>query len=53
MLADSVAQLEITKAVTYLKMKDFKSAIDTLKAFEKKETKMVGYLVWQLMVDVR
>lgn len=34
------AELEITKAVTYLKMKDFKKAVATLKNFENTESKM-------------
>lgn len=34
------AELEITKAITYLKMKEFKNAIRALKQFEKDDTKM-------------
>jgi len=34
------AELEITKAVTYLKMKEFKKAIEVLKTFEKTDSKM-------------
>ena len=36
------SELEITKAITYLKLKDFKQAIDTFKAFEKKDTQMAS-----------
>ncbi|XP_065057335.1 intraflagellar transport protein 88 homolog isoform X2 [Rhopilema esculentum] len=35
-------ELEITKAITYLKMKDFTKAIETLKTFEKKDSKMAS-----------
>jgi intraflagellar transport protein 88 len=34
--------LEINKAVMYLKQKEFQNAIDTLKAFEKQETKVAS-----------
>lgn len=34
------AELEVMKAVTYLKQKDFKKAIETLKHFDKSESKM-------------
>lgn len=33
-------ELEITKAITYLKEKDFNKAVETLKGFEKKDSKM-------------
>jgi len=35
-------ELEITKAVTYLKMKEFSKAVETLKTFEKKDSKMAS-----------
>ena len=34
--------LEINKAVMYLKQKDFTNAVDTLKAFEKQDTKVAS-----------
>ncbi|KAJ3218850.1 Intraflagellar transport protein 88 [Dinochytrium kinnereticum] len=36
------SELEIAKAIQYLKTKDFKKAIETLKSFEKKDRKLVG-----------
>eukprot|EP01135_Chromosphaera_perkinsii_P000153 Nk52_evm49s32 gene=Nk52_evmTU49s32 len=36
------SELEITKAITYLKLKDFKQAIETFKAFERKDTQMAS-----------
>ncbi|KAJ7346442.1 Intraflagellar transport protein 88, partial [Desmophyllum pertusum] len=33
-------ELEITKAITYLKEKDLAKAIETLKGFEKKDSKV-------------
>ncbi|XP_065176438.1 intraflagellar transport protein 88 homolog [Sycon ciliatum] len=35
-----VSDLEVTKAVTYLKIKDHRKAIETLKDFEKKDSKL-------------
>ena len=32
--------LEIDKAIGYLKQKDFQQAVETLKSFEKKDTKV-------------
>jgi intraflagellar transport protein 88 len=40
--SDLAGELEITKAITYLKMKDFQTAIDVLKGFEKKESNMAS-----------
>eukprot|EP00118_Oscarella_pearsei_P028332 m.1902 g.1902 ORF g.1902 m.1902 type:complete len:844 (+) comp8022_c0_seq1:68-2599(+) len=40
--ADLAGELEITKAITYLKMKDFQAAIEVLQGFEKKESKMAS-----------
>eukprot|EP01137_Pigoraptor_chileana_P011551 Opistho-2@62614 len=40
--SELASELEITKAITFLKMKDFKQAIDSLKKFEKKDTKMMS-----------
>ena len=34
--------LEINKAVMYLRQKDFQNAVDTLKAFEKQEAKVAS-----------
>lgn len=34
--------LEINKAVMYLRQKDFQNAVETLKAFEKQETKVAS-----------
>ena len=34
--------LEINKAVMYLRQKDFQNAVDTLKAFEKQDTKVAS-----------
>ena len=34
--------LEINKAVMFLRQKDFASAVETLKAFEKQETKVAS-----------
>ena len=34
--------LEINKAVMFLRQKDFQNAIDTLKAFEKQDTKVAS-----------
>jgi hypothetical protein len=36
------SELEIHKALTYLKMKEFRKAIKLLKAFEKKENSMLS-----------
>ncbi|KAJ1565120.1 Intraflagellar transport protein 88, partial [Cladochytrium tenue] len=36
------SELEIAKAVYYLKMKNFQKAIEALKAFEKKDQKLAG-----------
>ncbi|ORY40383.1 TPR-like protein [Rhizoclosmatium globosum] len=36
------SELEIAKAIQFLKSKDFSKAIDTLKSFEKKDPKLVG-----------
>jgi hypothetical protein len=36
------SDLEINKAVMYLKQKEFSQAVDTLRAFEKKETKVAS-----------
>lgn len=38
--AELAAELEITKAVTYLKAREFKKAVEVLKTFEKTESKM-------------
>ncbi|KAJ3053393.1 Intraflagellar transport protein 88, partial [Rhizophlyctis rosea] len=35
-------ELEIAKAIQFLKTKDFQKAVDTLKTFEKKDQSMVG-----------
>ncbi|CAL4120134.1 unnamed protein product, partial [Meganyctiphanes norvegica] len=40
--ADLANDLEINKAVMYLRQKNFKDAIETLKMFEKKETKVAS-----------
>ncbi|XP_065834297.1 intraflagellar transport protein 88 homolog [Oscarella lobularis] len=40
--ADLAGELEITKAITYLKMKDFQAAVEVLRGFEKKESKMAS-----------
>ncbi|KAJ3111494.1 Intraflagellar transport protein 88 [Physocladia obscura] len=40
--AEISSELEIAKAIQYLKSKDFSKAIDTLKSFEKKDPKLVG-----------
>ncbi|XP_064628608.1 intraflagellar transport protein 88 homolog isoform X2 [Lineus longissimus] len=39
---DLAHDLEIDKAIMYLKQKDFNQAIDTLKSFEKKDTKVAS-----------
>eukprot|EP00026_Physarum_polycephalum_P003100 Phypoly_transcript_03109.p1 GENE.Phypoly_transcript_03109~~Phypoly_transcript_03109.p1 ORF type:complete len:509 (+),score=79.93 Phypoly_transcript_03109:68-1594(+) len=39
---DLANDMEIAKALNYMKHKDFEKAIETLKAFEKKDQKMVG-----------
>lgn len=39
---DLANEMEIAKALNYMKHKDFEKAIETLKAFEKKDQKMVG-----------
>jgi intraflagellar transport protein 88 len=36
------SDLEINKAVMYLKQKEFSQAVDTLRAFEKKETRVAS-----------
>lgn len=36
------SELEIAKSVQYLKTKDFQQALESLKAFEKKDQKLVG-----------
>ncbi|TPX58753.1 hypothetical protein SpCBS45565_g07909 [Spizellomyces sp. 'palustris'] len=36
------SEIEIAKAIQYLKAKDFSKAVETLKAFEKADQKMVG-----------
>lgn len=36
------SDLEINKAVMYLKQKEFSQAVDTLRAFEKKESKVAS-----------
>lgn len=36
------SDMEINKAVMYLKQKEFPQAVDTLRAFEKKETKVAS-----------
>jgi intraflagellar transport protein 88 len=36
------SELEIAKAVSYLKSKDFAKAIEVLKAFERKDKKLMG-----------
>ncbi|XP_069164782.1 intraflagellar transport protein 88 homolog isoform X2 [Procambarus clarkii] len=40
--ADLANDLEINKAVMYLRQKNFKDAVETLKMFEKKETKVAS-----------
>jgi intraflagellar transport protein 88 len=40
--AEIASELEIAKAIQYLKTKDFPKAIETLKSFEKKDQKLVG-----------
>ncbi|KAJ3294769.1 Intraflagellar transport protein 88 [Borealophlyctis nickersoniae] len=40
--ADIGDELEIAKAIQFLKTKDFQKAIETLKGFEKKDQRMVG-----------
>lgn len=39
---DLANDLEISKAVTYLRKREFNQAIETLKMFEKKETKVAS-----------
>lgn len=39
---DVVAELEMSKAMTYLRLKDFDAAIEALKAFEKQDGDMVS-----------
>ena len=38
--AELAVELEISKAISHLKMKDFSKAMEALKAFEKKDAKM-------------
>ncbi|KAI8806826.1 hypothetical protein BJ742DRAFT_898538 [Cladochytrium replicatum] len=40
--ADIASELEIAKAIQFLKTRDFAKAIETLKAFEKKDEKLIG-----------
>ena len=40
--ANLAAELEITKALSYLKVKDFSKAIETLKTFERKDAKIAS-----------
>ncbi|KAJ3013902.1 UNVERIFIED_CONTAM: Intraflagellar transport protein 88 [Siphonaria sp. JEL0065] len=40
--AEIASELEIAKAIQFLKSKDFSKAIETLKSFEKKDPKLVG-----------
>ncbi|KAJ3355001.1 Intraflagellar transport protein 88 [Entophlyctis luteolus] len=40
--AEIASELEIAKAIQYLRSKDFSSAIESLKAFEKKDPKLIG-----------
>ena len=40
--AELASELEITKAIAFMKIKDFSRAIETLKAFEKKDSKMAS-----------
>ncbi|KAJ3070234.1 Intraflagellar transport protein 88 [Podochytrium sp. JEL0797] len=40
--AEIASELEIAKAIQFLKTKDFSKAIETLKSFEKKDPKLVG-----------
>ncbi|GAB1602993.1 intraflagellar transport protein 88 homolog [Argonauta hians] len=40
--SDLANDLEIDKAIMYLKQKDFKQAVETLKSFEKKDTKVAS-----------
>jgi intraflagellar transport protein 88 len=37
---DLSAELEITKAIAFLKMREFKTALEILKSFEKRGSKM-------------
>jgi intraflagellar transport protein 88 len=39
---DLAHDLEIDKAIMYLKQKDFNQAIEALKSFEKKDTKVAS-----------
>ncbi|KAF0290444.1 Intraflagellar transport protein 88 [Amphibalanus amphitrite] len=41
--ADLASDLEINKAIMYLRRKDFKAAIDTLRVFDKVETKVASH----------
>jgi len=36
------SELEMAKALTYLRQKDFAKAVETLKGFEKKDSKMAA-----------
>ena len=36
------SELEITKALSYLKIKDFTKAVETLKTFERKDAKIAS-----------
>ena len=40
--AEIASELEIAKAIQFLKTKDFSKAVETLKSFEKKDPKLVG-----------
>ena len=40
--AGLASELEITKALSYLKLKDFAKAIECLKLFERKDAKMAS-----------
>lgn len=48
--ADLAAELEITKAVTFLKMKEFSKAVKALEAFEKSDSRMCGTVLNTLCV---
>ncbi|KAI9136743.1 hypothetical protein BKA69DRAFT_1102264 [Paraphysoderma sedebokerense] len=41
-LAEVASELEMAKALSFLNLKDFSKAMDTLKSFEKKDQKLLG-----------
>jgi len=40
--AELASELEMAKALTYLRQRDFAKAVETLKGFEKKDSKMAA-----------